>query len=73
MRGGLGSSEISIRIQQAIKADPLFKKVRSRWREEPLIRDKGQNTAYFVNAIAAAGLKGSVIFDCEGMWIEMSK
>jgi len=71
--GGLGSREISMRIQQAIKAEPLFKKVRNRWREEPYIRDKGQNTAYFVNAIAATGLKGSVIFDCEGIWIEISK
>jgi len=71
--GGLGSREISQRIQQLIATDPRYKNVRNNWREAPNIKDKGQNTAYFVNTIAATGLKGSVVFDCEGIWIEMSK
>jgi ubiquinone/menaquinone biosynthesis C-methylase UbiE len=71
--GGLGSAEISRRIQQRIDSDIRFQKSRNNWRETSNVRDKGQNTAYFINAIAATGLKGSVVFDCEGIWIEMSK
>ena len=71
--GGLGSAEISRRIQQKIDIDMRFKNARNNWRETSNVRDKGQNTAYFINAIAATGLKGSVVFDCEGIWIEMSK
>ena len=71
--GGLGSTEISRRIQQKIDIDMRFKNARNNWRETSNARDKGQNTAYFINAIAATGLKGSVVFDCEGIWIEMSK
>jgi ubiquinone/menaquinone biosynthesis C-methylase UbiE len=71
--GGLGSAEIGRRIQQKIDTDIRFNKSRNNWREKSDVKDKGQNTAYFVNAIAATGLKGSVVFDCEGIWIEMSK
>jgi ubiquinone/menaquinone biosynthesis C-methylase UbiE len=71
--GGLGSREISQRIQQKITSEPRFKNSRNNWRETSNTRDKGQNTAYFVNAIASTGLKGSVVFDCEGIWIEIKK
>jgi ubiquinone/menaquinone biosynthesis C-methylase UbiE len=71
--GGLGNREISQRIQKRIISDSRFKNARNNWRETSSVRDKGQNTAYFVNAIAATGLKGSVVFDCEGIWIEIKK
>ena len=71
--GGLGSAEIGRRIQRKIDTDIRFNKSRNNWRETSNVRDKGQNTAYFINAIASTGLKGRVVFDCEGIWIEMSK
>ncbi len=71
--GGLGSREISRKIQQRIATNSYYKNTRNKWHETSTTRDKGQNTAYFVNAIAASGLKGSVVFDCEGIWIEMTK
>jgi ubiquinone/menaquinone biosynthesis C-methylase UbiE len=71
--GGLGSREISRRIQERIAGDVRYKNSRNTWRETSNVMDKSQNTAYFVNAIAATGLKGSVVFECEGIWIEIKK
>jgi ubiquinone/menaquinone biosynthesis C-methylase UbiE len=71
--GGLGSPEISRRIQQTITSDIRFKNSRNNWRETSNVSNKGQNTAYFINSIAATGLKGCVVFECEGIWIEISK
>ena len=71
--GGLGNKEISQRIQKIIATDERYKNTRNLWRENYNPKNKCENTAFFVNAIAATGLKGRVVFDCDGIWIEITK
>jgi ubiquinone/menaquinone biosynthesis C-methylase UbiE len=71
--GGLGSPEISKRIQEKLTKDIRYQQTGNGWRENPNGRNKGESTALFVNAIASTGIKGRVVFDCDGIWMEITK
>lgn len=70
--GGMGSEEIRSEATEVIITDERFRNMRDFWRERNSMPQKETETA-FQEAIAAAGLRGNVLTDGGGIWIEIMK
>mgnify|MGYP006954428428 CR=1 FL=1 len=70
--GGMGNEEIKGEVDETIMTDERFKDMRKFWKERNCKPQK-ENEIAFYKALTEAGLKGNVLVEGTGIWIEIIK
>lgn len=70
--GGMGSEEIRREADTIIMTYDVFEDIRNSWRDR-VRKSKAENEAEFKRDLDGSGLPGSVVHECGGIWLEISK
>jgi SAM-dependent methyltransferase len=71
--GGMGSEDILREADEIIMTDDRFSDIREFWQGRKTRRNSSETRDSFENILAEAGIRGSVVSECGGTWIEIIK